>query len=193
MGWFGWFKRGNGSGDARIEAWRRAWREALDTPDAERLDALREQLDALASRHPAAERPGRIGDDELEIEREMLDGFEALVALSRQVAESGPPTIVTGHRAVGSDPCFFSAPASLPDDPAQPSGTLLITSSRAIFVGGARALAIPWHSVAECTPHDRDLLLVRLDRQELQRLRCNTFSDTLRAAFLARHLSRRRV
>ena len=181
MGWADWFRR-RGETNGRGREWRKAWMEAIATPDRGRLQALRDQLTGMD-----------LDDEDLEIEREMLEGLEALVELSDAVAAGGPPTIVTGHRAVGSDPCFFSAPASLPDDPAQPSGTLLLTKTRAVFVGGARAVTIPWHSVSACTQQDRDVLLARADRDDLHRLRLNSFGDTLRAAFLARHFSRRRV
>ena len=180
MGWRDWFTRNRE--DGRTREWREAWAEAVSTPAHGQIDRLRVRLDAL-----------RLNEEETEMEREMLDGLEALVELSVATARSGPPTIETGHRAVGVEPCYFSAPVSLPDDPAQPTGTLLLTATRAIFIGGGRSVTIPWHSVGECLQHDRDVVLVRVDRQDLYRLRCNSFADTLRAAFLARHLSRRRV
>ena len=180
MGWRDWFKRN--TDDGRTRAWGEAWTQAVAAPDRDGAVRLREQLDALA-----------LSEDETELEREMLDALDALVELSSSTEREGPPAIETGHRAVGNEPCYFSAPASLPDDPAQPSGTLLLTRTRAIFLGGGRSLTIPWHSVGECLQQHRDLLLVRVDRQDLSRLRCNSFTDALRAAFLARHLSRRRV
>jgi hypothetical protein len=82
---------------------------------------------------------------------------------------------------------------SLPDDPAQPSGTLLLTNIRAIFIGGSRAVTVPWHAVGRSFPQNRDLVLIRTDREDLHRFRCNSFADALRGAFLARHLSKRRV
>jgi hypothetical protein len=180
MGWRDWFKRGD---DGRMREWREAWSDAVKAPDAQRAQELRARLDSLGA-----------GEDESEMEHEMLDGFEALVELSAAVAGNGqPPVIETGHRAVGAEQCYFSAPVSMPDDPAQPSGTLLLTKTRAIFIGGGRAVTIPWHSVGECLQQHRDVLLVRVDRQDLHRLRCNSFADTLRATFLARHLARRRV
>jgi hypothetical protein len=186
MGWFSWLTRSNGNENRRTQEWRRAWAAAVVAPDAAVARDLRARLADLAG--------NEVDDDVYEIEREMLDGLDALVELASGIANGGPPTIPTGHRAVGADRCHFSAPVSLPDDPAQPSGTLLLTSTRMVFVGGARSVTIPWHSIGECTHHDRDVLLVRVDRQDLHRIRCNTFADALRAAFLARHLaSRRRV
>jgi hypothetical protein len=183
MGWLGWLKRSNRDEDRRTREWRRSWAAAASKPDATGAGDLRAQLREIV---------GVAEDDDFEIEHEMLDGLDALVELSVATAQTGPPTIATGHRAVGSDRCHFSAPASLPDDPSQPSGTLLLTNTRLIFVGGARSLTVPWHSVGECVHQDRDVVLVRVDRQDLQRVRCNTFADSLCAAFLAKHLSSRR-
>jgi hypothetical protein len=181
MGWFGWLGRARARGNHRTNEWRRKWAEAIEGPTAAGAHDLRTDLEVLAT--------GGVGDDDLEIEREMQEGLEALLHLAVEVGETGPPTIVTGHRAVGSDACHFSAPASLPDDPAQPSGTLLLTRTRLVFVGGARAVTIPWHAVGQCTHQDRDVVLVRRDRPDLHRLRCNTFSDALCATFLARQLT----
>jgi hypothetical protein len=183
MGWLGWLRRSNGNENRRTREWRDTWAAAVGAPDATDARDLRARLGEIA---------GTGDDEDFQIEHEMLDGLEALVDLSATVAQTGPPTIATGHRAVGVDRCHFSAPASLPDDPAQPCGTLLLTSTRLVFVGGARAVTIPWHSVGQCLRQDRDVLLVRNDRQDLQRVRCNSFADSLCAAFLAKHLSSRR-
>jgi hypothetical protein len=80
----------------------------------------------------------------------------------------------------------------MPDDAAQPSGRLILTSGRAIFVGGARGVTVAWHSVAEPMQADRDLILVRADRETVYRFRCNSFGDALAAAFVARQLAGRR-
>jgi len=181
MRWLGWFSR-KSEEDAAIEAWRAAWAAAAEMADRRQVEALRAQLAAAGLDH-----------DEREIEREMLEGLEALVALKESIGPGLPPAVATGHRAVGRDECYFVAPASLPDDPAQPGGTLLLTKTRAIFVGGAKALTIPWHSVAVCRRQERDVVFVRTDRPDLHRLRCNTFGEALRAVFLARHLTARRI
>ena len=128
MGWFGWFSRKNRHDGKQLREWRTAWAAAADAPARAGTEALRARLVEIG-----------LEDDEHEIEREMLEGLESLVELTETIGTGGPPTIETGHRAVGSDRCHFSAPASLPDDPAQPTGTLLLTSTRTIFVGGARA------------------------------------------------------
>jgi hypothetical protein len=161
------------------------WSEAAASPEAGRAEALRAELQAIAA--------AAAGGDDCEIEYEMLAGLDALVELAASTSREGPPRIATGHRAVGADACHFSAPASLPDDPAQPSGTLLLTSARLVFVGGARSLTIPWHAVARCLHEERDVVLVRSDREDLYRLRCNSFADALCAAFLVRRLACRHV
>ena len=182
MGWFDWWRR-FGAEDAWARQWKTEWTAAIEQPDAARAAALRVRLDAA----------GPEDDERFEIEREMLEGLDAIVELGRTLENGGPETIATGHRAVGADRCYFSAPVSLPDDPGQPSGTLLLTHLRAIFVGGARALTVPWHAVGRAFPQNRDLVLVRSDREDLHRFRCNSFTDALRAAHLARHLSKRRI
>lgn len=178
MRWFGWLKRQNARDHGILQEWHKAWSAAVDAPSRAEAERLRQRLTEIG-----------LEADDHEIEREMLEGLESLIDVTESVGAGPPPSIVTGHRAVGSDRCYFSAPASLPDDPAQPSGTLLLTSTRAIFVGGARAVTIPWHRVAVCKRQDRDLLLIRSDRQDLYRVRCNTYGDALHAAFLVRHLS----
>ena len=184
MGWFRRWMRSSVQEDGRAREWRRQWAAAAEHPEAASIGELRAGLEAIAA--------GAEDQDAFEIEREMLDGLESAVELAPQLAAGGPPVIATGHRAAGPDACHFSAPVSLPDDPAQPAGTLLLTSARLVFVGGARAVTIPWHSVAQCSHQDRDLLLVRVDRAEIQRIRCNSFGDTLRALLLVRHLAARR-
>jgi hypothetical protein len=167
--------------DEGVERWRRAWAEAAAHPDAERARALRTELDQLTR-----------SDDDLEIEREMLDGLDRVVQFAVAVGAGGLPAIATGHRVIGADVCHFSAPASMPDDPAQPSGRLLLTNVRAIFVGGARGVTVPWHAIAQPVQGDRDLVLVRSDGTALYRFRCNSFDDALCGAFIARRLAGRR-
>ena len=181
MGWFDWW-RSNGAAEAWTRQWKKDWAAAVTNPDAATAAALRARLEAAG-----------LDDERFEIEREMLEGLEAVLELGATVAARGPETIVTGHRAVGADRCYFSAPVSLPDDPAQPSGTLLLTNIRALFIGGSRAVTVPWHAVGGSFPQNRDLVLIRTDREDLHRFRCNSFADAMRAAFLARHLSKRRV
>ena len=128
-------------------------------------------------------------EEELELEREMLDGLRSAAALSATLASGELPVIETGHRAVGGAPCHFSAPASMPDDPAQPSGRLLITGTRGIFVGGS-SKTIPWHAVSAVHSADRDATVVR--NGDLIRFRFNSYADVLCATLLIRRLMPRR-
>jgi hypothetical protein len=163
----------------RVEDWKRAWSDAATHPDAARIAELRTRLDQLSA-----------PDGDLEIEREMLDGLERVVEFAATVAQQGLPVLTTGHRVVGTDTCHFTAPVSMPDDAAQPSGRLLLTNVRAIFVGGARGVTVAWHAVARPLHTDRDLVLVRADGT-VHRFRCNSFDDALCAAFVARRLAGR--
>jgi hypothetical protein len=183
MGLLRWLKlQTRSETESKLDEWRRAWQAACASVDGARVGSLTASLQEL-----------QLPEEEIEIEREMLAGLEQLVLLHGDVAAKGFPILETGHRVVGTDRCHFSAPASMPDDPAQPSGRLILTNARAIFAGGARATTLPWHAVADVLQQDRDVILVRHDRETLYRFRCNVFADALSAAFLARALSRRRV
>jgi hypothetical protein len=130
--------------------------------------------------------------DDLELEEEMLDGLRQLRALARDLAAGTLPLIETAHRVVGADHCHFSAPVSIPDDPAQPTGRLLLTSTRAAFAGGTRAPALPWHAVRDVVQSGRDLLLVTSrDPEDAQRFRCNSYAEAMSGAAIARHLAGR--
>jgi hypothetical protein len=176
----GFWRRLTGARDASrgLSEWRTAWTAAAASPDERQIGELRARLDQLAA-----------PDDDLEIEREMLDALERLVEFAAGVESEGLPAIPTGHRVVGADVCHFIAPASMPDDPAQPGGRLLLTSARAIFVGGSRGVTLAWHSVVRPAQVDRDVILVRTDGAALYRFRCNSFDDALRGAFVARRLA----
>lgn len=128
--------------------------------------------------------------DDLEIEEEMLDGLRQLLELERELRASHLPRVETSHRVVGSDRCHFSAPVSMPDDPAQPTGRLLLTSTRAVFAGGARTPALPWHATREVIQSGRDLMRVFRNAQghEGHRFRCTSFTEALCGAAIARHL-----
>ena len=177
MGFLAWLKRSGAGAGQGIQKWRREWTQAVAAVDAGAVLRLRAALQAQA---PLS--------DDLEIETEMLDALEQLVALTAELAQSRLPRIDTTHRVVGADACHYSAPVSMPDDPAQPSGRLLLTATRAVFIGGAKLTALPWHAAAQALEADRDVLLVRADGQAAYRFRCNTYADALRAAAIARHL-----
>ena len=173
-----WLKRrGVRPGDRRLREWRRAWADAVAAPHPERIRRLRADLDALGH-----------APDDIEIEREMLDALHDVAELATAVRQTGLPLVPTGHRVVGVECCHYTAPASMPDEPGQPGGRLLLTSGRAIFVGGANRIATPWHSVGDAWHVERDVVLIRTDREQLYRFRCNSFSDALRGALIAREL-----
>lgn len=179
MGLFGWFARKPAESGTR--AWREAWTAALAHPD----DTAIADLDAALHVQPPLA-------DDLEVEEEMLDALRQLVELERDLAAGRTPTVETTHRVVGLDRCHFSAPVSIPDDPSQPTGRLLLTSTRAVFAGGARTPALPWHGIRDVVHQSRDLLFVvaRADGDDGQRFRCNSFGEALRGAAIARHLVR---
>lgn len=179
MGLFGWLKKRSDGGEVR--AWRDAWSRAVASVDADAIAPLEE---ALRKQPPIA--------DDVEIEEEMLEGLRQLIALERALGASQLPTVETTHRVVGTDRCHFSAPVSVPDDPAQPTGRLLLTSTRAVFAGGARTPALPWHAVREIVQTGRDVIFVlRAGDEGGQRFRCNSFAEALSGAAIARHLVRR--
>ena len=80
----------------------------------------------------------------------------------------------------------------MPDDPAQPTGRLLLTSTRAVFAGGAGTPALPWHGTREIVQSGRDLIFVfkRAGEDDGFRFRCNSFADALCGAAIGRHLMR---
>jgi hypothetical protein len=178
MGLLEWLKGKRNGGDPRLAEWRRAWSTSAAEPDPQRVSALQAQLDALG-----------LPEEDIEIEREMLDGITQLAELRTAVDSSGIPIVETGHRVVGHDTCHFSTPVSMPDDTAQPSGRLFLTNSRVIFAGGARATTVAWHAIGEVLHGDRDVVLVRRDRDTIYRFRCNSFADAMCSAFLARRLA----
>lgn len=178
MGLFEWLRGKRNGGDPRLTEWRRAWSRSAAEPDPHAVTALQAELDRLG-----------LPEEEIEIEREMLDGMSQLASLRVSVDSSGIPIVETGHRVVGHDTCHFSTPVSMPDDAAQPAGRLFLTNSRVIFAGGARATTVAWHAIGEVLHGDRDVVLVRRDRDTIYRFRCNTFADAMCGAFLARRLA----
>ena len=169
------------SGQREVRAWQEAWLKAAANPDRQAVGELRARFDRLSA-----------PDGDLEIEREMLEAVEHMLEFAATIAREGLPVIATGHRVVGSDVCHFTAPVSMPDDPAQPSGRLLLTNSRAIFIGGTRGMTVAWHAVAQPKQSHRDLILVRVDGTTLYRFRFNSFDDVMSAAFIARQLTNSR-
>jgi hypothetical protein len=179
MGLVGWLK-GSAAGADGLNVWRREWADAVRAPDAGALERLRGTLHVQP---PLA--------DDIEMEEEMLEGLERLIALTADLASGRLPHLETSHRIVGTDACHFSAPVSMPEDAAQPTGRLLLTGTRAVFAGGARPTTLAWHATADVVHSDRDVLLIRSDRDTAYRFRCNNYGDALAAAAIARHLAAR--
>src|SRR5687767_5877660 len=78
------------------------WREAnalAESPDAGRIATLRAQI-ADAVKAP----------DAAELQEEMIEGLERLLALAQQTVL---PVIATQHRVIGNELCHFIAPVSL--------------------------------------------------------------------------------
>ncbi len=182
MALFGWFKGNAGKVDKQQAHWREAWTRAMDAEDASQLPALREELQALNS----------VVDD-VELEEEMLDSLQRIAELQAATPSGELPEIETHHRIVGSDRCHFSAPASLPADPSQPSGRVLLTNTRSLFLGGTGGASVAWHAVRDVIRIERDVLLVRGDGSAGAHFRFNSFADAATAAFLARRLKGRRA
>jgi hypothetical protein len=175
---FGWLTRASPRADDPLRDWRRDCEAAIARPDRAAHARLGAQL---AARRGAA--------DDIEVEQEMLDALEALVTLVDQLAASGLPVVDTSHRVIRGETCHFTAPASMPEHPAQPSGRLLFTPTRAVFIGGPKGVAIPWHAASEILRRERDVVVVRADQQALLRFRCNSYADALVAEFIARRLA----
>lgn len=178
MGFFDWLTRKADHNEAR--AWRETWARAVTSLDASAVGPLEA---ALRRQPPIA--------DDIEIEEEMLEGLRRVLEVEGDLAAGRLPLVATSHRVVGLDRCHFSAPVSVPDDPAQPTGRLLLTSGRAVFAGGARTPAMPWHGVREVVHTDRDVIFVLSGGEgHGQRFRCNSFADALCGAAIGRHLAR---
>ncbi len=176
MGVFDWLSNKK---DRDAQEWRREWARAIAAPDAA----------AVVSLETALRRQPPIADD-LELEEEMLDALKDLVALSRELDSARLPVVDTSHRLVGGDVCHFTAAVSVPDDPGQATGRLLLTSRRAAFAGGGRVAPVAWHAVRQVVQDGRDVLFVHIGSEGGVRFRCNSFSDAVCGAAIARYLAR---
>jgi hypothetical protein len=118
----------------------------------------------------------------------MLDGLDQLREVQRTVSSGGLPLVDTQHRVIGTERCHFTAPASIAEDHAQSTGRVLLTASRAVFVGAGRTSMTAWHQVHEVARIGRDVALVRADGSPAAHFRFNSYGDALVCAYLARHL-----
>ena len=124
--------------------------------------------------------------DEAERQEEMIDGLRQMLV----IAETADlPVVVTQHRVIGTDVCYFVAPVSLAADVAAP-GKLFVTANRLIFASG-RVQAWPWHRVHEIVRAGRALGVMLSGGSEGVRLQCNTYGDALVVWHLSTRLRRR--
>lgn len=179
--WRRWLGRTTSPTEAARNSWRTAWAAAAAQPDRARIDALTAELDAL-----------HLPEEEIELEREMIDGLSAAFEQQARLEAGELPVLESGHRVIGAETCHFSAPVFMPDEPSQPAGRLLFTPVRAVFVGGGKPTNIPWHSIGDVHHNARDVLLIRVDREHLYRFRTNSYADALCAVQLVRRLMPRR-
>jgi hypothetical protein len=179
MGLLDWFRRNGAAPSRAARDWHAAWETALEALDGE----APARLDAWLRRDPAFAA-------DAEVEEEMLDALREALALDRDLAAARLPVIETSHRAAAGETCHYSAPVSMPDDPAQPTGRLLLTAGRAAFAGGNRTPSVPWHAARGVLRAGRDLVIVRAGAADGVRFRCNTYVDAVRGAAIARHLAR---
>lgn len=171
---FGWFR--TETRNPALEHWRKAWQAAVERDGSSDRD-LRAQLEALSAAEP-----------DVEVELEMLDGLDQLRSAQRLAAAGALPSVDTQHRVIGREHCHFTAPASMPNDHAQSSGRVLLTGSRAIFVGAGQTSTTAWHVVHDVARIERDVLLARADRTPAAHFRFNNYGDALVCAFLASRL-----
>jgi hypothetical protein len=177
MGFREWLTRGTTREDSRLRRWRSDWAKVEATAERADIAALAGELERIA-----------LPDEEIEMEREMLQALIDRDELSSAMRASGLPQVETGHRIVRGEPCHYSAPASLVEDTAPPTGRLLFTAGRVVFVGGGTSISIPWHAVSAAVHAERDIVLVANGREQAYRFRCNTYTDALCAAFIARDI-----
>jgi len=177
MGFGSWLRRKNPADEHR-RRWHQAWSKALTEEDFAAAGKLRASLAVLAS-----------AACDVELEEEMLDALERVGRLTQNAGAL--PIVETQHRVIGHEPCHFTAPASMPSDPSQPSGRVLLTGTRSLFLGAGRTSTIAWHAVRHIARTERDVVLARADGSGAAHYRFNTFGDAAEAAFLARRLTAR--
>lgn len=151
------------------------WREAnalAAAPDAERLAALRAQI-ADARNTP----------DTAELQEEMIDGLERLLALA---GEPALPVFATQHRVIGNEACHFIAPVSLIEE-VDVAGKLFATGERLVFAAGT-VRQWPWHAISAIARVERDVVIDLRGRPSAARLRTNTYGDALMLVALAHRL-----
>jgi hypothetical protein len=181
MGLISWLTRKDRTAEKQRQHWRSLCESAIAAESDAGLDELRAMLGPF-------ERDG--GD--IEIELEMLDALKHAVQTRRDLSAGGLPHVETQHRVIRSEPCHFTAPASLPTDPGQASGRVLFTPTRCYFVTSGKTTTQPWHLVQQIVRRDRDLFFARPDGGGGAHYRFNTYADAVIATLLATELKKRR-
>src|SRR5689334_13223012 len=151
MGLREWFTRRSGNhAERKLRQWRQEWVRVAGSANGEEISRLSDELERLG-----------LAEDDVEIEREMVQALIDRNTLAAAIQTSGLPRIETGHRVVHGEPCHYSEPASMVDEESQPAGRLLLTAGRVVFVGSGKTAAMPWHSISTALQMDRDVVLVR--------------------------------
>jgi hypothetical protein len=163
------------STNARAESWWRDAEQAASAPTSAAVDAL----------HAGVVR-ATDDLDEAERQEEMVDGLRQMLTIAETPDLA---VVVTQHRVIGTDACYFVAPVSLVGDVAAP-GKLFVTANRLIFASG-KVQAWPWHRVHEIVRAGRALDVVLTGGSDGVRLQCNTYGDALVVWHLAGRLRRR--
>ena len=160
------------------------------------LDGFRAEIDAAAAAgdwkrlEALLARPAQLGlsEEDAALECERVAGLLAASDLHERLARGEPPDVIlTTHRAVAGEHCYFICPASFPDGLMDQGGKLFLTSNRILYLGSSSHSAA-WPQVTDVRHLERDLILT-VQPLDLLRFRCNSYVDTLRAVELARHLS----
>jgi hypothetical protein len=174
-GWLPWWLRPSERARRRsLKAFQADVRSACAAREVgaiDRLERRRVELD--------------LAEDEVAIEVEMIEALRDLADLTTTVEDEGLPVVETSHRAVGAEICHLVVPMSLPDSETQASGKLFLTDRRIVWVAGASKSAVSWSGAGLVRREDRDLVIVSADRQRVYRFRCNSYSEAIRAAFIA--------
>lgn len=128
-------------------------------------------------------------EGEVGSELEMLQAFAELFDFEEAARRNGDHLpILNGHeRIVGTDSCYFAAPAFLDKRGPDENGQLFLTNERIVFLG-ATLTVFPWKKVAQAQRDGSELVVQRNDRQNPYRFGLNTLSEALRAEFIAKNV-----
>jgi hypothetical protein len=161
----------------RIRDYRREVEVATAAQDRGALERVLARREELA-----------LSEDDVAIELEMIEGHLQALDLGEAIARGErPPVVETGHRVLGTDTCYFTAPASALTRGADQTGRLFLTSRRLVFMGGS-VKSVSWGTVAELREDGRDIIVLSPAGELAHRFRCNSYIDSKRGIFLARWL-----